>query len=401
MPCASFDRAFRAARPGEVIEVAAGRYPAQQIVAVAGRQTGPSVVFRPAPRARIVLGDLSFGADGDASLGPAFVTVERMTTATKGAPPGARNQSGIFVGPGSSHIMLVDMDAGSIDTWRADHVTVRGGDFGPCDVIAGSPNVCGNSKLDTSTNVAIVGATFHDYRFDETCFSTSGADCHWECLYVNAGSNITIRNSKFRDCAIADIFATISGPEAARLGHRNLTIENNWFDTPWTETPSGGARVRPTAVSLAWCQNSELGYRDVLVRFNSFQRNTGIELDRNPACTWENVRIVGNLLMYPGSCDSHVTYAYNLWSTAWRRGRCSTTDRVVGNGFPYTNPASGAAFDFTLRNTRMTAADDLVPTTVPGGCPRRDVQGQRRPAGKRCDAGADERLRPDPVSPGR
>jgi hypothetical protein len=206
---------------------------------------------------------------------------------------------------------------------------------------------------------------------------------------VNAGENITIRNSKFRDCTIYDIFVTISGPDAARIGHRNLLIENNWFDTPWTEDRSGGQRARATGVSLAWCQNSSQGYKDVLVRFNSFQRNTGIELDRNMSCRWENVRIIGNLLSYPGNCDPRITYGYNVWTSAIRPGRCAGTDRQIGDAMPYAQPASGRGFNFRLRSSR-TVADDLVPTSAPGGCPRVDIDRARR-LGKRCDAGSDER----------
>ena len=173
------------------------------------------------------------------------------------------------------------------------------------------------------------------------------------------------------------------------MGHRNLLIENNWFDTPWTEDTSGGERARPSAVSLAWCQNSPQGYRGVVVRFNSFQRNTGLELDRNMACRFEDVRIVGNLLSYPGNCDSRITYAYNVWTTAIRSGRCSPTDRIAGNALPYANPQSGRGFDFRLK-PRRTIADDLVPAGTPGGCPRIDIDRARRST-RRCDAGSDER----------
>ncbi len=385
--CASFERAYRAARPGQIVEVAGGTYRPQSIRSAAPRQ-GPNVVFRPAPRARVVLGGLSFGTGGAMNQGPDRVTVRGMHLAYKGSAPGARNQEGIFVGPGSTNIRLEQMDAGNIHTWFADRVTVLGGDYGPCDAVWESDNVCGNSKFDVSSNVTVDGALFHDYRFDATCFS-DGADCHWECMYINGGENITIRNSKFRDCTLYNIFATLSGPDAARIGHRNLLIENNWFDTPWTEDASGGDRARPTGVSLAWCQNSPHGYRDVLVRFNSFQRNTGIELDRNMSCRWENVRIVGNLLMYPAACDSRIDYAYNLWTTAWRTGRCASTDRIVGNTLPYAEPSSGRGFNFRLRPKR-TVADNLVPASVPGGCPRVDIDRKRR-SGKRCDAGSDER----------
>lgn len=384
--CASFQRAYRAARPGEVVEVGAGRYPSQSLRAI-GSRSGPNVVFRPAARARVVLGGLTLGSN-DMGQGPHRVTLRGMQLAYKGSAPGARNQEGIWVGPGSSNIRLEHMDAGNVHTWFADHVTVLGGDYGPCDAVWGSDNVCGNTKFDVSSNITVDGALFHDYRFDATCFS-AGADCHWECMYVNGGENITIRNSKFRDCTIYDIFATISGPDAARVGHRNLLIENNWFDTPWTEDRSGGARARATAVSLAWCQNSPQGYRDVLVRFNSFQRNTGIELDRNMSCRWDNVRIVGNLLSYPGNCDSRIAYAYNVWTRSVRTGRCAASDRLIGDKMPYVAPTSGRGFNFRL-GAKRTAADDLVPASVPGGCPRVDIDRKRR-SSTRCDAGSDER----------
>jgi len=383
--CASFQRAYSIARAGQVVEVAGGTYAGQTIRAV-GRRLGPNVVFRPAAGARVVLGGLTFGSGGDGNAGPDRITVRGMHTSYKGHAPGARNQEGIFVGPGSSHITLVNMDAGSIDSWFADHLTVQGGDYGPCDAVVGT-NVCGNNKQDASSNVLIDGALFHDMRFDESCIADGG--CHWECMYVNAAVNFTIRNSKFRDCAIYNIFFTLSGPDAQKIGQRNLLIENNWFDTPWTEDSSGGERARATGVSLAWCQNSSQGYRDVLVRFNSFQRNTGIELDRNMSCHWENVRVVGNLLSYPGNCDPRITYAYNVWTTAIRAGRCAGTDRVSGDALPYAEPASGRGFNFRLRPKR-TVADDLVPASVPGGCPRVDIDHKRR-SGKRCDAGSDER----------
>jgi hypothetical protein len=387
-PCASFERAYRVAKPGQVVEVAEGTYPGQNINAVVGR-TGPNVVFRPAVRARVVVGGLTLGVGGELDRGPDHLTFRDMHMSYKRSAPGARNQEGISIGAGSSHIRLERMDAGSLHMWFANRVTVLGGDYGPCDAVAGSSNVCGNNMIDVSSNVTVNGALFHDYRFDGTCFSIDGADCHWECMYINGGENITVRNSKFRDCTLYNIFATISGPDAARIGHRNLLVENNWFDTPWTEDRAGGQRARPSGISLAWCQNSPHGYRGVHIRFNSFQRNTGIELDRNMSCRWENVRIVGNLLMYPGACDSRITYAYNLWTTAWRTGRCASSDRIVGNALPYANAASGRGFNFRLRPKR-TVADDLVPASVPGGCPRLDIDRKRR-SGKRCDAGSDER----------
>jgi hypothetical protein len=235
--------------------------------------------------------------------------------------------------------------------------------------------------------VIVDGARFHDFRFGSGCWD--GGDCHFECMYVNGSRNVTIRRSRFRDCALYDIFVTLSGPDAARVGHDGLTLENNWFDTPWDESgPTTSQRRRASAVALNWCQNSDLGYRNVRIRFNSFQRNTGFLLDPNPDCRFENVRVVGNLLGWDG-CDPRWSYDYNVWSTGLRRGRCSRTDRIAANDLPYRQAASGKGFDFHLKSSSKVG-EDFVPAAVDGGCPRTDGDGQRRNE-RRCDAGADER----------
>ncbi len=93
-------------------------------------------------------------------------------------------------------------------------------------------------------------------------------------------------------------------------------------------------------------------------------------------------------MMYPGPCDSRVTYAYNVWSTAYWTGSCAATDRILGNEFPYANTGGAANFDYHLAGSSVI--DNLVPISAPDGCPTSDIDGQSRPAAS-CDAGADER----------
>ena len=246
--------------------------------------------------------------------------------------------------------------------------------------------------LDVATDVLIDGARFHDFRFDETCLTIEGAECHWECMYVNGGERVTIRNSRFYGCTIFDIFTTISGPLAGDMGHKDLTIENNWFATPWNEDEEGGSPVRHSAVSLSWCQNSDLGYRDVSVHFNSFEATTGIEIDRNPVCTFENVSVTGNLLAWDG-CQDVWSFAYNVWSTQLLTGTCSGTEEIAGDQLPYAEPRGGATMDYHLAGP-ASVADDLVPAA---GCNAADADGEPRAAGGgACDAGADERVVPSP-----
>jgi hypothetical protein len=369
VPCASFQRAYALAGAGAVVEVAGGTYAAQNLRAVAGK-AAPNVVFRPAAGGRVVLGGLSFGS-GDAATGPDFITVRGMETTYKGSDPGAGNQRGIHVSPGSTYITLEDMDAGSVSSWFADHLTVRGGDYGPCDAVSGS-SVCSNNKQDMSTNVLIEGAYFHDLEYDP-----SAPDAHWECMYVNGSRNMTIRGNRFERCAIFDLFVTISGADAKQVGHENLTIENNWF-APATNglgSPSRGW----SSLAISWCQNApQPAYRNVTIRNNSFGPTAGIEKDLNAdaaGCRWQNVTVTGNIGTY-GGCQNGWTYAHNLWLGA---GKCNSADTNLLT-LPYLNPAG---FDYHL--TAGTLAENFVPGSA---CSATDVDGQ--PRGAPCDAGSDE-----------
>jgi hypothetical protein len=233
-----------------------------------------------------------------------------METTYKGTSPGARNQRGVFVGPGSTYITLENLDAGSVGSWFADNLTVRGGDYGPCDAVSGD-SVCGNNKQDVSTNVLIENAYFHDLEYD-----ASAPDAHWECMYLNGGKNVTIRGNRFERCAIFDLFVTISGPDAKAIGHENLRIENNYF-APATNglgSPSRGW----SSLALSWCQNSaQPAYRGVLIQGNNFADGAAsIERDLNAdaaGCQWQNVRVVGNRLGWSGGCQSGWTYENNVF----------------------------------------------------------------------------------------
>jgi hypothetical protein len=287
------------ASPGQVVEVAAGTYPEQSIPAVAGR-VGPAVEFREA--GRVILGGLDIEGD--------YVTVRGVETVYRTSAPGAGNQVGVWVSE-ASYVSLIDVDAGSVGSWKADHFTVRGGDYGPCDAVTG-PAVCGNNKQDVSTDVLIEGAYFHDLEYD-----ASAPGAHWECMYVNGGRNVTIRANRFERCAIFDLFVTISGPDAAALGHENLTIEGNSFAsaTNGLGTPSRGW----SSLSLSWCQNAsrQPAYRNVLIQGNDFDGGkAGIERDLNAdaaGCTWSNVLVKANTLLWQG-CQNGWRYEDNRFA---------------------------------------------------------------------------------------
>jgi hypothetical protein len=326
--CASFARAYRSARPGQVIEVAGGRYPSQEILADPRKNARTRhVVFRPARGATVELEGLTLGS-GENLDGPRHLTFAGMRTTFASAGV----QNGIEAMPGTRDVVWRNMDAGNFNLWGVQRFRIKGGDWGPCAIGPNAP--CSNAKIDAgppgaaTRRVLVDDATFHDFRFSPACFE-GGEDCHFECMYVNGGSDVTIRGSRFRDCALYDIFVTLSGEDAARVGQRNLTIERNRFSTPWDESgPDSAQKRRFSALALNWCQNSPLGYENVRIHANRFDRNTGILLDPNPECRFENVRVTANRMAWDG-CDDRWSYKRNRWTTEIRRGRCDRSDRIV------------------------------------------------------------------------
>ena len=92
---------------------------------------GLNIVFRPAAGARVVLGGLTFGSGGDGNAGPDRITVRGMHTSYKRsrARCSVTRERHIRRARLRAHITLVNLDAGSVDSWFAHHLTVQGGDY--------------------------------------------------------------------------------------------------------------------------------------------------------------------------------------------------------------------------------------------------------------------------------
>jgi chitodextrinase len=175
-PCRSFDRAYDLAGPGQVVELAGGAYPSQQVT---GTKAAPAVVFRPAPGARVEPAGLSVHAD----------QVEFHGLDVRG---------GYFI-TGGTHIWLV------------------GGSVGPG--VDYHPQIAPWPARTPIRDIVIDGVTFHDW-------TRTSASVHTECLQIAGGVGVTIRNSVFRDCAVFAVSITEyngSGPPTDYL------IENNVF----------------------------------------------------------------------------------------------------------------------------------------------------------------------------
>jgi hypothetical protein len=362
-PCASFAHAYRVAKPGQVVEIADGVYPAQRIDRDLTKSSGDDVVFRPAQGATVTVGgSLSLGSVGDEVEGAEHVTFENMAI------------TGTIAAYDASDFVWENIDAKNFYLNSVRDVVIRGGDYGPC---MSSVEPCSNSKIDKAggsqrnANILIEGAAFHDYRVGKP-------GDHFECLFVRGGTNITLRGNKFWNCDFYDVFVQHAGERIA-----GLQIENNWFDKPWNGNPEDPRRDRATGIEFS---PRGVPFEDVLIRYNSFFA-TGISVNGDGDGTvYSNFRILANVLTsYWGSCYPSVAFQYNVWlgGTA-----CDDSDRSVpGARHAYVSPVHGAEGDYRLTGG---VAVDLVPDASPDLALDRDIDGRRRPLGRARDAGSHE-----------
>jgi hypothetical protein len=370
-PCASFARAFRMARPGQVVEVAGGAYPEQTITFASGRRGSEHVVFRPRDDERVVVGGLRLGSGADARDGPEGLSIERMAIGTADG-----KQRTVSALEGTRSVVLRDLDAANFYLDGVKDFAIRGGDWGPCTTTSTDTQSneavdgCSNSKIDgnaANDDITIEDAVFHDYRI------VPGSGAHFECMIVFGGTDITIRRNKFYNCEFYDIFIQ----DLSGLAFDGLTIENNWFDAPWN---GSGAQDRPVALALS---PRGRAFHDVLIRFNSFL-DSGMSLnDDQDGTRYSSFRVVGNIARsYWAGCYPSVEFRFNLWIGSV----CDGTDRSVAS-FPYAGAVKGPAADYRLTEG---PAVDLVPGGASDTMLDRDIDSNRRPSGRARDAGAHE-----------
>jgi hypothetical protein len=381
-PCRSFNRGYHRARPGQVVQAAAGQYGTQTLLYDASKEHAKrNVVIRPAKRARVTIGDLNVGPTRFVK-GATHLTVRGIVLTGDiaiigcGAPADGQQCP---PNSGGNYIELYNLDVrGPYGFYCAscDHVSLFNSRIGP--VSYGSP--CNGSAhpevqnaYDTVNGVKLKRS--HDLLFDGDVFenfSRCSSSDHTECLQVEPADNVTIRNSVFRRCDtivinFANDFAGDSKSAAGYGAPNNILIENNFLDEALDH--SGG----PTyySLNLRECTNCTIRY------------NSWLQEPRQPTGEISlNNRYIGNLgPMSQGNCyTTGVSYSYNVW----RGAKCGRTDRRVAY-MGFMNPTRGR---FNLHLRRNSPA---INRGTRSSFPRRDIDGQARPRGTRPDAGADER----------
>ena len=139
------------------------------------------------------------------------------------------------------------------------------------------------------------GHVFDNVRFHDVVMTSTGESegVHMECLYSLA-SNITIKNSRFENCAVMDVFFTRGtwwSPPQPEYG--GFTLLNNYFDAPRF---ANGRCCHYFSVKWAW----QSKYDRASLRGNTYLAGVAAD-DMN-----------GNTATFYNSVESCNTPAFNL-----------------------------------------------------------------------------------------
>lgn len=397
-PCRSWDRAYQVARPGEIVQVAGGQYPEQDIAPRASTRnlspgctptsTSKCIVFQPAPRARV-------SVNGPITVRGSSVWIRGSATPAGGIPSRGRSYSittGGYVDTEATsesvfpdHVIVQGVKAVSFGVFNTKTATFRDMDVGPATVGGGCRIVQGpgfENKIGYGggitvepTNVMIDRVLIHNQNRNE---DGANSDCHFGGLFVVTVDGLTIENSVFSQNAVYNIqVQNFSGPPA-----QNVRIENNWFGCPveWLyDTAIGGEGACDGQADIQF--NAASPFRNWLIRYNSLASGIGQYV---PGASYQNVRIVGNVAGGFSDCYQGITFAYNATGSR----TCGATDRRL-TGPPFISDVPGQE---NLRLRPATRANAFVEPVSPDVRLAVDMEGRMRPLRFPSDAGS---LQPD------
>ena len=283
-PCQSFDRAYRVATAGQVVQVAAGSYPAQTIGVDTSKTSTIDVVIGAAPGSAVVV-------TGAVTVYGKHLELRDMT----------------FSGGWTTKYPAVDVTfrnvkAKLISIQSSRYVNVLGGEVGPWTATGeGDPKISKSSAGSTTvpSNIVIDGVLFHDI------VRPAGSGFHTECLQIGAAVNLTIRNSRFENCATHAILLTSWGSSYTL---QNITIEDNLFGA----VPDGYHSLTLDITSAgAPCQSCT-------IRRNTAGKPIATNVERSGSTIFVTENSMSKAdLAAPGWCD------HGLYGVTWDRNTFS------------------------------------------------------------------------------
>ena len=286
-PCATLARAYATAAAGDVVQAAAGLYPAQRVPA--GTK---AVMFRGAAGAR--LRELDNFADN--------VTFDGIEVDAQFAKVAGFENHG------------------------AANVTFKNGRIGNVTDEKGA--------VVSGTNFTFDNVVFHDVRLTDP-------NVHNECVYAIVVPGMTVRNSTFQACATMDLFFTYGDwwtPLPPAYG--GVTLENNVFAHSTMEQSDPSWHYYSLSVGNTAHGGGAL--KDWTVRNNTFEIPAAVSRESSSGSRW-----VGNLGSW--DCVAGVEYRHNVGTRCSSTDKAitpaaSTRTRVAPFGW-----VAPALNDFRLR----------------------------------------------------
>ncbi len=409
LPCATFSRAYQAAKPGNVVCVGAGSYGAQTIPFVGGRTT-PNVVFQGCGGTATVLA-VTVGANTGGPQ-PCCVSFKDLTIT------GSSSTRAVFVFWGgtqtssSAHDISFENDLIAVgqatsgpvfEAVDVQRLTVKNTTIGPaCCGLDNNGNPAGSPigiRLGTAdrgypqnTDVVIDHNLIQGITRNcsywllgyGACPQASCVDtniCHADAIQIWGADNTTISRNRIYNNEVQAVFFDPTAPV------NGGTITNNMI----------GGLINSSNCGVCWSGTATGGtWR---VAFNTLQGGAAIRIvnvaSLRPQTTFTIKGNLGNIVTEAATTGSDCTsgstgvftYAYNVWNGAASSSRnCGPTDATGRPSFLDASPAPQATIDLHLARG-SAALGQGAPTTEPAF----DFDGDLRPLRTRSDAGADQR----------
>jgi hypothetical protein len=279
--CGSFAEAYAAALPGDIVLVAAGTFPGQQLVADPTKTGEAPVTFAAVPGQRVRLRDTS--PDGHSlQLGRADATEP---------PPDDlvfRDLALVdefYVYPGTRRVAFEGITARKFFIRCGSAITIAGGDFSDERATA-VPTISGpaglrrhRSALDRCGDDA---APSRDIVIERTRFHRiwrpRGSADHRECLHVQGVDGLVVRGSRFEEC-LGNTAAISVNADPSDSPIDGVLIEGNRF---WRTYRDGDCCPGPSGEGPALNLSADAEGYDVTFRDNRLLETGGIVAQAAP-----------------------------------------------------------------------------------------------------------------------